>query len=452
MGRENFDRSVEGMEAALSRRDLLKGATAGFAASVAGAFSLGCGKGAETGPRGTEAPSVPPVSLPKGFSRDEGERRWRRTRALMKEQHFDCLLVPEAGGEGRADTAYLTQIRGGAWVILPAEGQVTAILDGQRSIDFWKERQNWATDMRSIEGGHWSPAVIERLRELRMERARIGVAGLSGVLRNEEGHVNATTLDRIRRAFPKARFESVAELMMRVKLVRSQEEINVMQQVTAAGEQGIRAMMRTARPGVMHRDIWFTVFDALFRATWEFPSRVAIRAGAEANTSLGLPLEETIQAGQIMNQEIAGQLLGYMAQVNHSICVGTPPPKDWLAAAHYCIELFHALADWIAPGKRFKDLSDLYAERVAARSGELPQGGVLVHTCGQGDGPRMGPTRSEVPDLVIEEGMVFTIKPRVPIRGASPTAQFGDPLLVTGKGARRLGTRKLEPVTVGAPA
>jgi hypothetical protein len=39
--------------------------------------------------------------------------------------------------------------------------------------------------------------------------------------------------------------------------------------------------------------------------------------------------------------------------------------------------------------------------------------------------------------------MVFTIKPRVPIRGTRPTAQFGDPVLVTDSGATRLGTRAL---------
>ena len=72
---------------------------------------------------------------------------------------------------------------------------------------------------------------------------------------------------------------------------------------------------------------------------------------------------------------------------------------------------------------------------------------MLIHTCGFGDGPRMGFTRTETRDLVIEPGMAFTIKPRVLIRGTRPTAQFGDPVVVTETGARRLGRRQLSLVS-----
>jgi Xaa-Pro aminopeptidase len=52
-------------------------------------------------------------------------------------------------------------------------------------------------------------------------------------------------------------------------------------------------------------------------------------------------------------------------------------------------------------------------------------------------------------DLVIEPGMVFTIKPRVPIPGlATPSSQIGDGVVITENGAARLGRRKLEPVSL----
>ncbi|MCZ6753331.1 MAG: hypothetical protein O7E51_16085, partial [Acidobacteria bacterium] len=70
---------------------------------------------------------------------------------------------------------------------------------------------------------------------------------------------------------------------------------------------------------------------------------------------------------------------------------------------------------------------------------------------GWGDGPRFGVGRMEgLDDLLIEAGMVFTMKPNVPIRDTSPAAQFGDAVLVTENGARRLGKRKLEVITAGA--
>jgi Xaa-Pro aminopeptidase len=63
----------------------------------------------------------------------------------------------------------------------------------------------------------------------------------------------------------------------------------------------------------------------------------------------------------------------------------------------------------------------------------------------------MGPTRQdENGELVVKPGMVFTIKPRFVIPGvARPSAQFGDPVLITQTGAERLGVRKPEVITLG---
>jgi Xaa-Pro aminopeptidase len=377
-----------------------------------------------------------------GFTTAERDRRWQRVRAKMREAGFDCLLTPAASGDGDADSLYLTGRRG--WVVFPLAGPVILITDGDDEAPV-----GWVSDVRTAEDGRWSPAIIDALRAVKAGDVRIGVGRLDGVLRNDEGDVPAATLERIRHAFPRARFTSAYDLLMRVKLVRSAEEIVALTQATAAGERAIRAMIDAARPGVEHKDVWLAMFAAITAATGETPQRLAIRAGNEANTSTGGPMLETVRAGQIMNQEIGARVLGYMAQVNHSICVGSPAPADWLDAAKYCIDTFHDLVDWVRPGRRFIDLCRRYVERAKARSPELSPTWVLVHTCGFGDGPRMGYTRSETTDLVIEPSMVFTLKPRIPIKQTRPAAQFGDPILVTDTGARRLGRRSLAPITAG---
>lgn len=377
-----------------------------------------------------------------GFSAAERDRRWQRVRTRMREAGLDCLLTPAASGEGDADSLYLTGHRG--WVVFPLDGPVVLVRDGDD-----EGPTPWVSDVRTAENGKWSPAIIEALRTVKATTARIGMGRLHGVLRNDEGDVPAGTLDRVRTALPNVRFASAYELLMRVKLVRSDEEIAALTQATAAGERAIRAMIERARPGVEHKDVWLAMFAAMTASTGETPQRLAIRAGNEANTSTGGPMLETIRAGQVMNQEIGARVLGYMAQVNHSICIGKEEPADWRAARKYCIDLFHELVSWIRPGRTFMDLCRVYVDRVKARDASLSPTWVLVHTCGFGDGPRMGLTRTETPDLVIEPGMVFTIKPRVPMKGARPSAQFGDPVLVTESGAQRLGTRELSLVATG---
>jgi Xaa-Pro aminopeptidase len=382
------------------------------------------------------------AGLPTQFSRAERDRRWTRVRAMMRERGFDGLLTPAGDAETSADSRYLTQLTG--WTIFPLDGPVTAVVDaGDRA--FREPADPWLSDVRKADDGRWSPAIAEAIRTAGLQTARIGVGRLADVARNLEGDISYTTLQRLRDAWPRARFESATDPLVRVKLARSAEEIAAMEKAAAAGERAIDAMLAAVRPGVVHKDVWLAMFTALTASTGETPSRLAIRAGNEANTSTGGPMLERLEAGQIMNQEIAGRVLGYMAQVNHSICVGGAPPADWADAAKYCIDVFHELVDWIKPGRRFMDLCERYVQRAKARSPELSPTWVLVHTCGFGDGPRMGFTRSETPDLVIEPSMVFTVKPRIPIKGIRPAAQFGDPILVTDTGARRLGTRPLAP-------
>jgi Xaa-Pro aminopeptidase len=423
-----------------TRRDFLAGAALALGASPVLAESANQS-------RGGGQPLPPPLpDLPTQFSLAERDRRWSRVHAMMRQQRFDALLTPAGDGEAAADSRYLTQL--GGWTLFPLDGPVTVVVDaGERNPS--SMREPWVADVKSAENGAWSPPIIEAVRAAKLQDARIGVGRLADVLRNAEGDVGFTTLDRLRQACPKAQFQSASDPLVRVKLVRSAEEIGVMEKATAAGELAIEAMRATARPGAMHKDVWLAMFTALTAATGETPSRLAVRAGNEANTSTGGPMLETLAAGQIINQEIAGRVLGYMAQVNHSMCIGAPAPADWLDAGKYCVDVFNELVDWVKPGRRFIDLCQRYVERAKARSPELSPTWVLVHTCGFGDGPRMGFTRSETTDLVIEPSMVFTLKPRIPIKGTRPAAQFGDPILVTNNGARRLGRRTLGPLMTG---
>jgi Xaa-Pro aminopeptidase len=441
------DRKEESSSLRIDRREILK---AGAALSV-GSLLASCSD-ATTGSSGHTielpgADELVPENMPNWFSKKEMERRWNKLREWMKREGFDCLLVPQRP-QGNADIKWLSESNAN-WAVFPLDGQPTLIFRGGQDGADVEENSPVEFDVR-VSRFKRSLVIIDRLKELGMERARIGVGNLSGQMRQDEGGVSFVTMSNLIEAFPNAEFASAVQLLMKVKLERGPEELEVLRISSRVSELAVRAIVESAGPGVPQRDVWFHVFKTLLDASGEEPQRISIRGGDEGNTAGGRPLDEKFLAGQICSQELSGHVLGYASQVNHAMCIGSPAPKNWESAFKYCVEIFHALVDYAKPGISFQEYSEFYRKKVEDRG--KGYWGVVFHTGGaSGDGPRMGPTRpDENGDLVVLPGMVFTIKPRFVIEGVdSPSAQFGDPVLITESGAERLGRREPELITVG---
>jgi len=445
-----IDQDASTKTAVLRRRELLKAVAALTAAPL---IAAGAGPVLAQPGRSLELPGAADLvaaNMPNAFSRSEIERRWQKLRAWMRRDGFDALIIP-ARPEGNADVKWVSESNAD-WAVFPSEGPPTLIFRGGEDSRELQANSPVAFDLR-VSRFNRSQLIIDRLKELGLERSRIGVGNLSGQMRNDEGGVSYVTMSKLTAAFPRVKFETAVPLLMQVKLERGLEEIEVLKLASRASELAIKAIVETAGPGVLQRDVWFHVFKTLLDATGEEPQRISIRGGDEGNTAGGRPLDERFESGQICSQELSCSVLGYASQVNHAMCIGPHVPPKWQSAFGYCVEIFNSLVDYAKPGVSFEEFSQFYRRKVEARG--TAYWGVVFHTGGAaGDGPRMGPTRQdENGDLVIKPGMVFTIKPRFSIEGVrTPSAQFGDPVLMTETGAKRLGRRKPELITLGAPA
>ncbi|MGH7772482.1 MAG: aminopeptidase P family N-terminal domain-containing protein, partial [Candidatus Binatia bacterium] len=122
------------------------------------------------------------------FSLAERDRRYAQVRKLMAERNLDCLLAPAADvGEPQANSRYLCQIggvQGGAWVVFPASGEITAIVSSEREMRMWVANLIWPKDIR---WGSFSQLVTDRIKELGLARSRIGVTGMADQYRYSEG-------------------------------------------------------------------------------------------------------------------------------------------------------------------------------------------------------------------------------------------------------------------------
>jgi Xaa-Pro aminopeptidase len=120
---------------------------------------------------------------------------------------------------------------------------------------------------------NYGKVIVERLRELNVERGRIGITGLGQVegTRTPEGTIFYGTWKQIREAFPHAELVDATAIFDEVRYVKSEEEIDALTQSMEINELAIQAEIEAAKVGVKDWEVWAAVHYAMTRNGSELP-------------------------------------------------------------------------------------------------------------------------------------------------------------------------------------
>jgi Xaa-Pro aminopeptidase len=392
--------------------------------------------------------------LPK-FSHGERERRWGQVRQRMREEQLDALIgFPNQShwDQFQADIRYLTHIGGHqteAAVVFPLSGEVTAFVRGGNEVEWWSIAQDWVSDIRPSRRA-WSPPLIARLRELRLDQARIGVAGLSGLLRAPEGTVVSGMLERVREALPKATLVNATELLQDARSVKGPEEVAWIERAADILDRVVDTIFAKARPGVMENQVVAAIWQTIIANGGDYPSMTHWGAGANVPWACRIAPHRPLQSGDMINTELEAKYGGYIAQTVQAACLGKIAPELKCAFAA-SVAVFDELVKFMKPGGSFREVVALY-QKLVRESGHTPKG-MLLHGRGIGedrpqvtgevDGDIYGTaTYTQHLDLPLLEGNVFVLKPGAMPGNAPDSIRCGDTVVITRDGARRLGKRQ----------
>lgn len=394
------------------------------------------------------------------FSLGERDRRWARVRGIMGRERLDAVVaLPNSGhwDQFQADVRYLTQIGGNcteAAVVFPLEGEVTAVLRGELDVAWWSLQQDWVTDLRPSRRFYSLP-VAERLRELGLARGgRIGVSGLEGMVRAPEGVVVWGILVRLREALPEAAFVDATSALQEARAIKSAEEIACIRKAARLAETAVERMLRLARPGVPERRLYGAMLEAMIADGGELPTMILWGAGRQPPWPHRMLTDRVLRAGDVINNEVEARWAGYIAQVVAPCSLGPIDPKN-RETFERSVELFADLCAFLRPGVPIAEVQERY--RAAVEQAGFEPGGALLHGRGLGEDRPLVWGHRPVEDrwLVVEEGMVFVLKPALfPPGGREAVLQdgevvelairAGDTVVVTATGAERLGSRPFE--------
>lgn len=401
----------------------------------------------------TRETAARPGTLPRP-SLAERDRRHRAIRAAMAEQSIDVLLLsPNTArwAQMMADSRYVTAIGGFATEVLtifPREGEVTAYVYNRAS--WWKKEIDWITDVRDGRN-EWGANAVERIRELGLERGRIGISGLADLARAPSGTVTFATVDAIARAFSAATIVNATPLMQNIRAIKSAEEVAFLERSMAIVEKMIAALAHNAKPGAVEKELYGLMTATLLANDGELPNFLLFATGPGITRSSFVPTNRVLGAGDRIVNEIEAKVAGYGAQAVAPVVLGKPDRAyaDLIEMSRACFDLVLGM---MKPGVTFGALMDAYTSFVAREGkGELSSGLPMMHARGLGDD---GPALLRKADLEtfrnqpLREGMTFILKPRVAQTNGRERGSVGDTVTVTATGARRLGKRELRLITV----
>ncbi|MDH3443716.1 MAG: Xaa-Pro peptidase family protein [Deltaproteobacteria bacterium] len=389
------------------------------------------------------------------FSDLERQRRWGRVRELMRFDKLDALIgFPNQShwDQFQADIRYLTHIGGHQTevaAVFPLSGEVTAFVRGGNEVEWWGIAQDWVKDIRPSRRS-WGEPMISRLKELKLDQARIGVAGLGGLLRAPEGTVVTGIFEKIKDAFPKAKFANATELLQDARSVKGPEEVACMERAAEILDKVVETIVANAKPGIMENEMVAAIWHTIIANGGDYPSMTHWGAGAGVPWASRIAPHRRLQQGDMINTELEAKYSGYIAQTVQSACLGKIP-AELKRAFDVSVEVFNALVKFMNPGVSFRNVVALY-QKLVRESGHTPKG-MLLHGRGIGeDRPQItgaadgdiynSPTYTMHLDLPLVEGNVFVLKPGAMPGDAPDSIRCGDTVVITKDGARRLGKRQ----------
>ena len=383
----------------------------------------------------------PDTEAPR-FSVVERDRRWTAVRKLMEERHFDCLLIPHNTGEWdnyQSDTRYLSCIGGGGAataMIFPLEGEPIAIVREPRRIGWWREQQNWVSDVRAPSKFSWAGVFRDALDERRLTSSRIGIVGIKDVLRDAEGTVAYGEIEALKNAFPKLIVESAIDVLNIVRKRKSPEEIQIMRRAQVCADAISQAVREAARPQVSEHEIYAAMMAAHIRAGGETPTMMLFNADPHMWQTHLLPRFRRLQADDVIMIEAEAKYFGYIVQSVETIAL-RPLKASEKRLLDISKECFDAILAAMKPGVPYAELIALWEK--TAGIADHHAGRTMGHGLGQGQDLPLTTRGGTAGGAVVEEGDCFVLKPWIEDRAGTTSARVGANVVVESHGAKRIG-------------
>jgi Xaa-Pro dipeptidase len=215
----------------------------------------------------------------------------------------------------------------------------------------------------------------------------------------------------LQKAFPKAEFVDGREVLMRAKVIKTQDEIECQKIVTSITEAGFQALLQNLKPGVKECDLLSIAWQKFTElgSEWSQCSNI-VCSGPYTAPYRRFTSDRVIREGDIVIVDIGACYNGYWGDFTRTFVCGNVRPTEEQISLHQEAydTLFAACAEAIE-GKTNGDIGKHLNNRETN-----PNSGDMSGGHGAGVNPWEAPWVANLtPDAIVplREGMLFSIEP-----------------------------------------
>jgi Xaa-Pro aminopeptidase len=382
-------------------------------------------------PEGARATRIPSQHIPQ-LSLKERNRRWDRARKSMLMAGLDAFVFLGNDiywGMGMANMRYMFQVDShlGAEGLFPVAGEPvvwSGIPHMNRPTNPYLSLNTWITDFRTRGG---MAAVADEVRARGLERSKLGLVGFSSTIQTVPTLLHHDVLN-LQKLLPQVEFVDASHILQDMRVVKSEEEIEILRGAGKIARKVIDAMVESARPGVPEALVYAemiktqianggepNVFNLFGSGPVEHPKNELwhMLHGSEQPIS---PTMRPLAEGDLIATEWHTKYGGYRCHTEFSVYLGRKAPRELLRLWDVSVECLHASKEALVAGKTIREALEII-RRPAAKAGvdwvELgfhamgtasPEFPTVVYAEAYGSNTLNG---HRIMDMALEEGMCF---------------------------------------------
>jgi len=334
------------------------------------------------------------------------KQRVKKLQATLRRRKLDAVLITEphnrrylsgytAADHGIQETAGV--------LLIPKKGKPWLLTDSRFALQAEEEAQGFTVEL-------YTKGLYALLKKLlpALNVRRLGF---------ESHYFLHSSVGRLEKMAEKIKVEPVPllDLVERMRVIKTEEEIQQIKKSVLLNEQVFRAVHKTLAPGMTEIEIALALEQTMRKMGAEEPSFDTIVAfGGNAAKPHAVPADRVLQDGEIVLIDMGLVLDGYCSDMTRTVVVGKPK-KKFLQRLRVVRKAQLAGIKAIRAGAVCREV-DQAARKVIANAG---YGDFFGHSLGHGVGlavheaPGLGPRNRKK----LRAGMIVTIEPGIYLPG-----------------------------------